>query len=65
MLGERLRKMVEDSSVTYMEKILKVTISVGIAQLEPEDASGATLIARADASLYEAKRKGRNRVEIG
>lgn len=38
------------------------TISIGAAALQPGD-SGAGLLARADAALYRAKHKGRNRAE--
>jgi diguanylate cyclase (GGDEF)-like protein len=39
-----------------------VTISIGVASRHPSDASFETVIARADAALYQAKRRGRNRV---
>jgi diguanylate cyclase len=38
-----------------------VTISVGVAALRPDD-TPQTLIERADACLYAAKRNGRNQV---
>jgi len=36
-----------------------VTLSLGVAVLEPDEEPGA-LVSRADARLYEAKRAGRN-----
>jgi len=38
-----------------------ITVSVGVALFHPADTI-ATFVARADSSLYEAKRQGRNRV---
>lgn len=43
----------------------RVTISVGVATLDPDEASEApALVAAADAALYRAKANGRNRVEV-
>lgn len=42
---------------------INCTVSIGIAHARREDESLDDLIKRADAALYEAKNKGRNRVE--
>jgi diguanylate cyclase (GGDEF)-like protein len=39
-----------------------VTVSIGIAQARRRDLDSGRLIGRADAALYEAKRRGRNQV---
>lgn len=38
----------------------QVTISIGVATIEPEDATPRDLISRADAALYHAKQSGRD-----
>jgi len=43
---------------------LQVTLSVGVAVLQPGDSQLDSVIARADAALYSAKRQGRNRVVV-
>ena len=43
------------------EHLGRVTISIGVAALRPGD-DAQSLIGRADACLYAAKRNGRNRV---
>jgi diguanylate cyclase (GGDEF)-like protein len=43
------------------EKILHVTISIGITRFEKQDASPEAALKRADLALYQAKREGKNR----
>lgn len=44
---------------------VKVTCSVGLATTRPRHGQGPhTLVQRADVALYEAKRRGRNRIEL-
>ncbi len=61
-LAEGLREKVEQSRFVFQNELIKVTISVGVAELAESDRSGTELIKRADEKLYEAKRGGRNRV---
>jgi diguanylate cyclase (GGDEF)-like protein len=42
--------------------VLKVTISIGITLLLPDDRGLDAGLSRADDAMYEAKRHGRNRV---
>lgn len=60
--AERLRASLERLEVPIDGKLLRVTASFGVATLAPEDDSLTALLARADESLYAAKRGGRNQV---
>jgi diguanylate cyclase (GGDEF)-like protein len=65
-VGEQLRRSVEDMCVTHADAPLgQVTISVGIAAMEPAAGGEAgQLVEAADAGLYSAKRRGRNAVVV-
>ena len=63
-IAERLRKRIADLSFREIDPGLRVTISIGVAELTPPDASFADLERRADAALYRAKAEGRNRVVV-
>ena len=58
-IAERLRWAIEAG--THSAPVPCATVSVGHAQYAPHDTS-LTLFARADAALYKAKRRGRNRI---
>ncbi|HEU4421253.1 MAG TPA: diguanylate cyclase [Pilimelia sp.] len=59
-LAERLRAAVAATPITTEGGPLHATVSIGIAQLRPGDPDLSALLARADAALYQAKRRGRN-----
>jgi diguanylate cyclase (GGDEF)-like protein len=61
--AERLRQRIAGTPLQAESGALSVTVSIGIAALDPEDASGDAALVRADKALYCAKRAGRNRVE--
>lgn len=62
LLAERLRKATRDEPFSFGEHTLHVTVSIGVAAVEPGDTSIQPAISRADASLYAAKQAGRDRV---
>jgi diguanylate cyclase (GGDEF)-like protein len=61
-VAERFRIMIQDMESILNDHTVKITISLGIAQLAEGMASEKELFSRADEALYEAKRTGRNRV---
>ncbi|AUD79472.1 GGDEF domain-containing protein [Kangiella profundi] len=63
-VAERLREYIEDSPVTYNNQTINLTISIGLAQYQPKVDTVKKWLHRADQLLYQAKDKGRNRVEV-
>lgn len=60
--AERLRDRIAREPLRTDEAVLALTVSAGVATLEPAKETCERLLRRADAALYEAKRGGRNRV---
>jgi len=61
-LAERIRENIEKNKFVFKNKKIPITISIGITSASKND-SLFSLIERADEALYEAKSKGRNKVE--
>jgi diguanylate cyclase (GGDEF)-like protein len=59
---EKIRSHVEAAHFMYQDKRIEVTVSIGVAQ-RSDHSSLKTLVKGADERLYDAKHKGRNRVE--
>lgn len=63
LLGERLRRCVQESSRSLAEGPAELTVSIGVSTLGHQDTTDA-LVQGADQALYTAKRDGRNRVQL-
>ncbi len=65
-ITERLRTTIAATTIPVENGLPPVhfTVSVGIASFDDSDTNIDMLLSRADKALYEAKRKGRNRVVI-
>jgi len=65
LVCERIRQNIEKHQFDTGEQLIGATISIGICFKGSEDSfSSSEMIRRADSALYQAKRKGRNRVEF-
>lgn len=62
--AERVRRCIENSSVSIDGKNLQITVSFGVSEIRPSTDNVKKLLARADEALYKAKEGGRNRVSI-
>ena len=62
-IAERVRSLIESARFPFNGLILRLTVSVGFAQIRPgEDATA--FVQRADAALYSSKEAGRNCVHF-
>ncbi|RBC35418.1 GGDEF domain-containing protein, partial [Xanthomonas oryzae pv. oryzae] len=63
-VAEQIRGYIAALAVSDEARALpKVTASIGVASFPADGEQGASLIQKADAALYRAKHRGRNRVE--
>jgi diguanylate cyclase (GGDEF)-like protein len=63
IVAERVREAFEASGIVCEEGPVDTTVSIGVAG-GPAGTELEVLLAAADTALYQAKRGGRNRVEV-
>lgn len=61
LIAEQLRKMIGTATFTFDDEDIAVTVSCGVAELDPRWGT-RDFVRAADEMLYDAKRAGRNRV---
>ena len=61
-LSEKVRRLVEKQRFEFDRQPIPVTISLGVAVLDPHHREPGDLVRAADEKLFEAKTGGRNRV---
>jgi len=63
-VAERIRAEVEIPRISTSNKLISVTVSLGVAHSRDSDSDHEEALARADRALYQAKRAGRNQVQF-
>jgi len=61
-VAEELRQRIQSEKILLRRQNTSITVSIGVASLPLDTKDEDELIQKADKSMYEAKRKGRNRV---
>jgi diguanylate cyclase (GGDEF)-like protein len=64
-VAERIRTRMAGEKLKVGKEEVSVTLSIGVAEAPSHGQTAAEIIAVADAALYDAKKKGRNRVVEG
>jgi diguanylate cyclase (GGDEF)-like protein len=62
LAAERVRQAVEALEVPFEDRPIRVTVSAGVAQLDPTQGTWENMMRRADSAMYQAKEHGRNSV---
>ena len=63
-IAERIREAVGALRVKHETGLAKFTVSIGVAARKGDEGAANELIERADRAMYQAKRNGRNRVQL-
>lgn len=61
---EKLLNKIRNIEIKEGDSVVKFTVSMGVTELKDEDDGLEKAIDRADKALYNAKRSGKNRIEI-
>lgn len=64
VFAERLREKIAATHVEWEEESLRITISIGVSQLDPEMMAYHEWIEKSDCALYQAKERGRNQTVV-
>lgn len=60
--ANRIKDIIAATSIATEESPIKITVSIGISEINKLDTNYSNILARADKALYQAKSSGRNRV---
>jgi len=61
-LAERICQTLAKTPLNFQDKLINISVSLGVSSLNVNDSNYEDLIANADLALYQAKAQGRNQV---
>jgi diguanylate cyclase (GGDEF)-like protein len=64
--ANRMRELIErrEFRAPGLQRVLRITVSIGVAVFPRDGATSADIVSRADAALYYAKKNGKNQVAM-
>jgi len=62
--AEKIRQTIEKIEFLYKNETVRVTVSIGVTQVQESDTNHLQIFERADVAVYKAKEKGRNQVVV-
>ena len=63
-IAERIRHIIESHEFKHEHVVMSVTVSIGVALLEPSTKTWEELFEKADKAVYVSKRSGKNQVSF-
>lgn len=63
-MAEKIRAHIEKTNFLHKKEQVKITLSIGVAEVNHKDPFAGPLFGRAENALYKAKEAGRNRVAV-
>ena len=64
LLGERIRKKLEETTIIFDDQAIKITLSGGLASYPIDANDGTALLKNADKAMYRAKSFGKNNISL-
>jgi diguanylate cyclase (GGDEF)-like protein len=61
-IAEDLRQSIRDFRFSWMDRVMNVGVSIGLAEMRGDSETLSTIMSAADVACYSAKESGRNRV---
>jgi len=63
-IADKLRLAIDDFNFAWEERQFKITVSIGVVNIDHTDTSVINILREADTCCYMAKDKGRNRIQV-
>jgi diguanylate cyclase len=63
-IAEKIRDCIDRTRFYYQDRVIRLTVSLGVTEAQPADTDAEKLFVRVDEAMYIAKKEGRNKVSV-